>query len=502
MADLRENEIKALLSLQRLGGKANTIEISKESGLNPAALMRAALTLKDHELVRTSERSRQLLRLSEEGTSYCESGLPERRVVEAAVSSGGKGHLQDLLIDTGTSEKMASIVLGWIKRKKWAEISKTENQIVIQVDKIPAPMEDEQILRTLSQQKEVYADEIPDPLKLGLVILKGRKLVEVVDRVQRTLELTDKGLEVLKEGIQSTKEATVLTSSMIVDGSWRNIRLRRYDVTASPPEIYPGKKHPFAEFIDRAREVLTEMGFEESEGPYVETEFWNFDVLFQAQDHPAREIHDSYILNSPKSGIIEYPELAKRVAQTHQNGWKTGSIGWGYKWSPEKARRLVLRTQTTAVSMRYLAEHKQPPVKMYCLSKIFRPDVMDATHIQEPHQLDGIVGDKGITLRHLLGFLREFAKALNLGEVKFQPHYFPFTEPSVESYIRHPKLGWVEFVGSGVFRPEVLRPLGIEFPVIAWGIGLDRLAMIALGTDDIRDLYSRKLDWLREKPLR
>lgn len=163
---------------------------------------------------------------------------------------------------------------------------------------------------------------------------------------------------------------------------------------------------------------------------------------------------------------------------------------------------MVLRTQTTAVSMRYLATHREPPVKMYCLSKIFRPDVMDALHIQEPHQLDGIVGDRGITLRHLLGFLQAFAAALDLGEVKFRPHYFPFTEPSVESYIKHPKLGWVEFVGSGVFRPEVLKPLGVDFPVIAWGIGFDRLAMIALGIDDIRDLYSRRLDWLRQKPLR
>jgi len=130
---------------------------------------------------------------------------------------------------------------------------------------------------------------------------------------------------------------------------------------------------------------------------------------------------------------------------------------------------------------------------------VFRPDVLDAKHSMEFTQLEGIIGDRNITLRNLLGLLKKFAKALNLGEVKFRPGYFPFTEPSVESFVKHPKLGWVEFVGSGMFRPEVLMPLGIDFPVIAWGIGFDRLAMIRLGIDDIRELYTKKLDLLREK---
>jgi phenylalanyl-tRNA synthetase alpha chain len=243
------------------------------------------------------------------------------------------------------------------------------------------------------------------------------------------------------------------------------------------------------------------MGFEEYDGPYVEEEFWNFDLLFQAQDHPAREIHDSYILKKPKKGIIENAELMERVRKTHENGWITGSRGWKYKWNPDITRRLVLRTQTTAVSMRYLNEHKEPPIKMFCISKVFRPDVLDSKHAMEFTQLEGIIGDNKITLRHLLGLLKNFAKTLGLGEVKFRPGYFPFTEPSVESFVKHPKLGWVEFVGAGMFRPEVLKPLAIKFPVIAWGIGFDRLAMIRLGINDIRELYSKRLDLLREKTL-
>ena len=152
--------------------------------------------------------------------------------------------------------------------------------------------------------------------------------------------------------------------------------------------------------------------------------------------------------------------------------------------------------------MRYLASHKTPPIKMFCLSKVFRPDFLDAKHSMEFTQLEGIVGDKGINLRHLLGLLERFASIMNLGKVRFKPGYFPFTEPSVESFVKHPSLGWIEFVGAGMFRPEVLKPLGIDFPVIAWGMGFDRLAMIALGIDDIRDLHSRRLELLRDKPIK
>lgn len=502
MTDLREIEAKVLLTLQRLGGKARTKQVAADSGLDPAASMRASLTLAELGLIETSVRRRILLRLNEEGISYAELKLPERRMVEAALQSSRPRDVWELLRIARVPEAMAPVALGWIKRKNWGKIAKMEGRMQLQVDKVPAQAKDEQLLDLLHQRRGAYLDELPETLQSAVATLKRRKLLEASETIERTHALTEKGLGILRQGIQPTRETTALTSDMIVSGGWRSVKLREYDVTASPPEIHPGKKHVFAQFIDRAREVLNSMGFEEAEGPYVETEFWNFDVLFQAQDHPAREIHDSYVVSRPEKGRLEFPDIARNVAQTHEDGWETGSTGWGYRWSLEKAQHLVLRTQTTAVSMRYLATHREPPVKMYCLSKIFRPDVMDALHIQEPHQLDGIVGDRGITLRHLLGFLQAFASALDLGEVKFRPHYFPFTEPSVESYIKHPKLGWIEFVGSGVFRPEVLKPLGIDFPVIAWGIGFDRLAMIALGIDDIRDLYSRRLDWLRQKPLR
>lgn len=502
LPELRENEARMLNALERIQGKGTIDQVARESGLQLSAAMRAALSLQSQKLLTISERKRTFVTLTEEGMSYAEVKVPERRLVEAALGAGGESDVGELSRKTHVSESMMTIAIGWIRRKGWGEVTKRNSQLVLSVAREPDKTADESLLRIIYEKKRLEIDQIPNELKEALAVLKGRNLVELDERTERSIELTGSGFEVVGKGVKTTEEITALTSDLIANGTWRNIRLREYDISASPPELYPAKKHVFVEFIDEAKRVLTAMGFEEYEGPFVETEFWNFDVLFQAQDHPAREIHDSYRVKNPRLGEIELHDLAKRVKHTHENGWTTKSTGWGYKWKYDVARRLVLRTQTTAVSVRYLSTHRKPPIKMYCLSKVFRPDVLDAQHAMEFYQLDGIVGDKGITLRHLLGFLREFAAVLGLGEVKFRPHYFPFTEPSVESYVRHPKLGWVEFVGSGVFRPEVLRPLGVDFPVIAWGIGFDRLAMIALGIDDIRELYSRRLDWLRTKPVR
>lgn len=502
MAELRENEAKMLESLGHMQGRGALGQVARGSGLQLSSAMRAALSLQEQKLIKILEKKRTLIRLTEEGNSYAEMKVPERRLVEAAIRSGGEVDVKEASRKTRLPDNMLTIAIGWIRRKGWGELRKSEGKLILCVEGEPNESVEESLLRTIDERKQIAIEDIPDELRPTLTVLRSRNLVELDEKAERELELTSLGSSLVSSGVKVSEEITALTSDTIVSGRWRGIKLREYDISAAPPECYPGKKHVFAEFIDEAKRVLVAMGFEEYEGPFVETEFWNFDVLFQAQDHPAREIHDSYRVKHPKCGEIELHDLSEKVRLAHENGWTSGSTGWGYDWSYDTARRLVLRTQTTAVSMRYLASHKTPPIKMYCLSKIFRPDVIDALHAMEFHQLDGIVGGRGIDLRHLLGFLKEFAATLGLGEVRFRPHYFPFTEPSVESYVKHPKLGWVEFVGSGVFRPEVLRPLGIDFPVIAWGMGFDRLAMIALGIDDIRELYSKRLDWLRTRPLR
>jgi len=241
------------------------------------------------------------------------------------------------------------------------------------------------------------------------------------------------------------------------------------------------------------------LGFVEMTGPLVELAFWNFDALFQAQNHPAREVHDTFMIRKPRHGSLPDRQMVERVKLTHENGWKTGSRGWGYEWSEEEASRLVGRTQGTALSVRTLAAGIDPPAKHFSIARVFRPDVLDRTHLVEFNQCEGIIADRGLNFRHLLGILRMFA--LEIAEEEnfaFVPSYYPFTEPSVDLVgYSEAQGGWVELGGAGIFRQEVTQPLGVEIPVIAWGMGIDRLAMFSLGIDDIRELFSQNLEWLR-----
>ncbi|RLI29825.1 MAG: phenylalanine--tRNA ligase subunit alpha, partial [Candidatus Hecatellales archaeon] len=394
-----------------------------------------------------------------------------------------------------------NIALGWLVRKGWGEIVKGAGLLKATLAEPPAEGDDEKLLSLLARKGELDGEAVKaEGLEQALNQLKRRGLLEVKEQKVWRLSLTEGGwraAESLPTQLEAKPVVTLLTGELLRSGKWRKVEFQRYDVTARPPSLYPGKKHFYLEFLEEVRDILLSMGFEEAWGPYVETEFWNFDVLFQPQDHPAREIHDSYQLKNPAKGRLPPKRIVSAVRRTHEDGWKTGSKGWRYRWNPEIARRLVLRTQTTAVSARSLAGGVKPPLKIFCLSKVFRPDVLDAKHSMEFHQCDGIMGDWNLTLRHLLGFFVEFCGRLGFKEVKFAPSYFPFTEPSVEVFVKHPRLGWVEIAGSGVFRPEVTLPLGVKFPVLAWGAGIGRLAMIRLGIDDIRELHTQKLDMLR-----
>jgi phenylalanyl-tRNA synthetase alpha chain len=234
----------------------------------------------------------------------------------------------------------------------------------------------------------------------------------------------------------------------------------------------------------------------------VENEFWDMDALFMPQFHPARNIHDVYFVKEPAlARKIEEP-FGKRVAAAHKDGGKTGSTGWRYPFDFERTKRLILRSQGTAVSARTLASGPKIPGKYFSIARCFRYDAVDATHAPDFYQVEGIVLGEDINFKTLLGLLKLFGQEIaKAGEFQFRPAYFPFTEPSVELHVKHPELGWMELGGAGMFRPEVTKPLGVDVPVIAWGLGLDRMAMVALGIQDIRDLFSRDLDFVRTKKI-
>ena len=297
---------------------------------------------------------------------------------------------------------------------------------------------------------------------------------------------------------QGHAEVSQLTPEMLKDGSWRSKRFRKYTITLRPPRVAPGRRHPYREFLDLVKHKLVSMGFQEMRGPLVETEFWDMDALYMPQFHPARAIHDVYFVKTPTHAETISEPFLSRVAAIHEHGGPTGSSGWGYRYDKERARRLVLRSQGTAVSARTMASNPLVPGKYFSMARCFRYDQVDATHATDFFQVEGIMLGEDINFRTLLGLLTLFAKEMaQAQESKFFPAYFPFTEPSVELHVRHPKLGWMELGGAGLFRPEVTQPLGVTVPVVAWGLGLDRMAMVALGIHDIRELFSVDLENIR-----
>jgi len=506
VTELRENEQKTLLALQKLEGKGNIKEIVEISGLAHAAVMRAALTLSTKKLIQVHEQPQTIIALNAEGKYHAKKGLPERRLVNTLIKLGGEVSVKEVAEKSGLENKFLTIALGWLHRKEWA--STKERKLVLNPKwktKEPPSGADEKLLSLLHQKGSQTAEDLDKPLKEAASVLSNRNLADIEKQTLRVLELTEAGWQHVKRGIKLVEEVSQLSSELIVSGKWREVKLRQYNIEAPVANVWPGKKHPYLKFLDDLIAKLVALGFKEMSGPLVELTFFNFDSLYTPQDHPAREIHDAYLIKSPKYGQLStrYKDSLKNVKATHEHGWKTGSKGWEYKFSTKEAQRLILRSHGTAQSARtLLSKDLEIPGKYYSIARCYRPDVVDKVHLSEFNQVEGIVVDESLTLRDLLGVLEKFAiEVAEADKVKFRPDYFPFTEPSVELVAYKEGYGWLEFGGSGIFRPEVTLPLGVKVPVIAWGLGVDRLFMMKAKIDDIRYLFSQDLDWIRHKEL-
>ncbi len=410
------------------------------------------------------------LKLTEEGEKYLKNGLPEVKLVCNLKKDGLT------IVEASKKIENFNIALQWAKKNGWVDIQQRKLILLKEPGKIPEMEALEKINKGQEADKNV------------LDILLKRRLVEE----ERQDELT-----VAKQYIG--KEMDRLTPELIKTGLWKEVKIKPYNVEFVGRKIHIGKRQPYNQFLEIVRKKLVELGFKEMKGNYIESEFWNFDALYQPQGHPSRDWTDVYSLKNPKHGNLPDPKLVERVKEAHENGWKTGSTGWGYKWDPAKAAHLMPRAHTTACSARQLANKPEIPGKYFIIGRNFRPDVIDVTHGVEFNHCEGIIVGETLNFRNLLGLLEMFAKEVaGATEVKFLPDYYPFTEPSVQMSAKHPELGWVELGGAGMFREELTKPLGIDAPVIAWGIGIDRLAMFKLGINDIRQLFSTDLKWLRE----
>ncbi|MCC6545241.1 MAG: phenylalanine--tRNA ligase subunit alpha [Nitrospirae bacterium] len=445
--------------------------------------------------------------LTETGERYFDLKIPELRIFQS-IKANPDYSMADVKGRDDIEPAEISSAVGLLKEKGIIKIA-AGGRLELDDESLISEFDEIQRLISLVREKgEISLSGLPEKEQTiieGLHRKRGKSkgIFRINEQVNRSYVLTDTGINihaaVLEKGIP-VEEIAQLTPQMLKDGSWEGKSFRKYNITLPPPRITPGRKHPYREFLDNVKYKLVAMGFEEMRGGLVENEFWNMDALYMPQFHPARDIHDVYYVKEPGlSKEIEEP-FRTRVSEAHYSGGETGSRGWKYHFDIEKAKRLMLRSQGTAVSARTLARSPKNPGKYFSIARCFRYEQVDATHAQDFFQIEGIVIGEDINFRTLLGLLELFAlEVAKAKEIEFLPAYFPFTEPSVELHVKHPKLGWMELGGAGIFRPEVTIPLGVDVPVIAWGLGLDRMAMVALEIHDIRDLFSGDLDMIRTK---
>jgi phenylalanyl-tRNA synthetase alpha chain len=469
------SEITLLKSLEA-GRRYLVDEVSRISGMSKDAVLKAVHLLQEKGFAEVEVVTQKKYKLSEEGEKYLREGLPEEKVVTAIEK--GRAKISELEKEIG--KEIVKIALGWLRRNNLISIKKGEIRLIGK-----AQFKEKEALELISEEREEEISKIPENILKNLL---KRKLIVAEEDKKIFI-----GILKLPE-IELEEVISDLTPEILISGEWKDKSLLKYDVRIPSKDVFAGKIHPYERIIEECRRVFLEMGFTEIKGHYIQSAFWNFDALFQPQDHPARDMQDTFYLD-------RYVELkgkeVERVKQTHENGWITGSIGWGGFWSIEKARQLVLRTHTTAITIHYLAKNPKPPVKAFCIDRVYRREAIDATHLPEFDQLEGVVLDENVGFKDLLGLLREFFLKMGFEDVRFRPGYFPYTEPSVEPEVYVEGLGWIELGGAGVFRKEVVKPFEIEGKVLAWGLGIGRLAMLKLGIKDLRKLYLPDIGWLR-----
>lgn len=483
--DLSINEVKLLKVLKN--GTLSPEAASMESNLGEKETMSAASWLRSKGLVKISESSTKFYFTNEEGKRYAEQGLPERRAVEWLNQAG-----ESLLSELPLHDDESKVVIGWLKRKKFADLEKTDEGLKLIPTGNVDETSDEPLLVRLSKsslsEKEIDQD--------ALNLLKGRQLLSVKEEVERTFSLTDEGNNFSLESLDENLIGDI-TPDLIHSGEWKDRSFQRYGVEDKVEASNFSTLHPLTRFTEEIRSIFLQMGFTEIEGDYVESAFWNMDALFIPQDHPARELQDTFYLSEPASFVINEKEILDAVKKIHEDGGETGSKGWGTDWSKEAAQQALLRTHTTVGTIRYLAENPTPPARVFSVGRVFRREALDSTHLPEFTQVEGIIVEPDANFGMLIGVLKEFYRRMGFNNVRVRPAYFPYTEPSLEVEV---KFGdkWLELGGAGIFRPEVTAPFGIDCPVLAWGLGLERLAMLHLEIKDIRMLYQSDLKWLKE----
>ena len=447
---------KKIISALKQESKLTPEQLENVTSLSSDQIRRGIEWLKLKGIIDVSENTQSIFSLGTNGLEAFEKGLPERRFLNFL--KDGPKNLDDLQKKLGP---VFGPAMGLAKKNNWI---KFEGNII-----------------SLNQEP----NQIPGEKSLQTI---GNKKIPETELDRNDISALMKRPDFLLQSIIKNKEISLIESYKNIDVSSSDDAI---DVEAKVPDIFPARTHPLKDTIDEIREIFVTLGFTEIVGTLSQSSFWNFDALFTPQDHPAREMQDTFFLDGLLEKKLATSEQIKKVSESHKKNWR-------YYWDINEARKMVLRTHTTCVTIKHLAEQKPDEARIFSLGRVFRNEKVSYKHLVEFNQVEGIVVGQNATLRDLMGIQREFYRRIGITKIKFWPTFFPYTEPSLQTMVYNERLKkWVELFGMGIFRPEVTKPLGIDKPVLAWGGGIERIAMLKFGLDDVREFYNNNLNWLR-----
>jgi len=496
--ELHEYEVRLLPLLLKSQEFTQIVTLAKDVGLEEIQVRRAQQWLSNKDLITVKKETFEAFDLTKQGTLYAKEGTPELRVL-LTLKKNKTMSRSELLKSISPQEFGAA--LGRLKKANAVEVTQDKEVVVSATKAIDNAIKQEESVVKLLKDLQLhnayrsFNEKHKDTLH-SLLERKGTLEKKTITSMQYILTAKGKKAAQQKHEIKAGK----LTHEMLVTGKYKDAQFRAYGINDDVPPIAGGRKHFVTQAIEYIRNIWLELGFTQMDGDYVQSAFWDLDVLFVPQDHPARTMQDTFYLDH-RSDLKEEAKLVQAIKKIHENGGNTGSQGWRYDFSIPETQRNLLRTHSTALSARmlYNLDKKNLPARYFAVGKVFRNETMDWSHLFEFHQVEGIVVDKDANFSNLLAYLKEFFGKMGYPDVRIRPAYFPYTEPSAEIEVYHPgRKVWVELGGCGIFRPEVVIPLlGEDIPVLAWGLGMERIIVEEFGFKDLRDLYRNDIEQLQ-----
>eukprot|EP00210_Caulerpa_lentillifera_P002874 g2744.t1 len=454
-------EERILRTLESKSVVTDTFVLAQELEKDHNEVVGVMKSLQAHEFILVEDIDHFQYTLTDEAKSYLKTGSPEAQLMTAIPKEGiSLPQLKVIslystltLFQSTVEAAVSDIGFKQAMALKWIEVKK-ENSSTMVYRKV------DEVIDLVRESLERIENGEELSTKDATNLHKKRKLI--VPNSWKTYRLT-KGP---KFALQLTKKATDLTREIMLKGSWKDMEFKPYNFNALGLPTQGGCLHPLLKVRTQFRKIFTQMGFEEMPAnSYVESSFWNFDALFQPQQHPARDAHDTFFLTKPAASSGFPTDYLQRVKEIHEKGGYD-SIGYGYAWKLAEAEKNLLRTHTTAISSQMLfklAQNGFKPTKYFSVDRVFRNEAIDRTHLAEFHQIEGLVCDKGLTLGDLIGVLRLFFTRLGLKKLRFKPAFNPYTEPSMEIFSYSEQLEkWMEVGNSGEFKLCSMESKGLR----------------------------------------